>query len=321
MSQDATVTVGLSPDFPKEYAHLLADVSPRIRLVHLVEGRTPDEAGEIEVLAWWQFSRSYLTELAARLPRLRWMQSPAAGVGDQRPHDIVGKHVIITSAAGVYADMVAEHALMLLLALYRRLPELLEQQRQERWEDLGARTLAGQTLGIIGAGGIGRAAARMAKVFGMRTLGIRRGRDPISDVDQTLHREQLPRLLAESDAVLLAMPLTPDTDGMVNAGFLRSMKRTAVLINIARGRVVDTDALVDALRNGSIAGAGLDVTDPEPLPQGHPLWHLPGVIITPHHANPRLLSRVHAVQRFADNLRRYLNDEPLIAVVDPERGY
>jgi phosphoglycerate dehydrogenase-like enzyme len=161
----------------------------------------------------------------------------------------------------------------------------------------------------------------MAKAFGMRTMGIRRGVEPIPDVDLTLRQDQLPLLLAESDAVLLATPLTPETTGLVDSAFLHSMKRTAVLINVARGKVVNTGALITALNEQVIAGAGLDVTDPEPLPAGHPLWHARNAIITPHHANPYRSSGMYPVRRFAENLRRYLAGESLLAIVDPERGY
>jgi len=321
-----TVVVALSSNFPLEYESVLREVSPRLQLERLAPGaaqsaQTRSRASEAEVLAWWQFSRGDLAALAPRMPRLRWVQSPAAGVGDQRLHEILGPNVTIASAAGVYAGLVAEHALMLLLALNRRLPDLLLQQQQERWAMLDTRFVDGQTMGIVGAGGIGQAAARMAKAFGMRTMGIRRGVEPIPDVDLTLRQDQLPLLLAESDAVLLATPLTPETTGLVDSAFLHSMKRTAVLINVARGKVVNTGALITALNEQVIAGAGLDVTDPEPLPAGHPLWHARNAIITPHHANPYRSSGMYPVRRFAENLRRYLAGESLLAIVDPERGY
>ena len=232
-----------------------------------------------------------------------------------------GSNVTVTSAAGVYGDMVAEHVLTLLLALYRRLPEILEQQRRGQWQNLTTRTLAGDTLGIIGAGGIGRASARLARAFGMHTIGIHRGTEPVPELDRTLPPEALPELLAESDAVVLAAPLTPRTRGLIDKANLRRMRPSAVLINVGRGALVITDDLLMALQEGWIAGAGLDVTDPEPLPAAHPLWHVPGVIITPHHANPTHLSVDGPVVRFRENVRRYLAGEPLIAVVDPEHGY
>lgn len=323
MAGETQITVLLSSSFPAVYAPLVQEVSPRIRLLRLPEGDTalPEGGVEAEVLAWWGGPREHLAALRPKLPHLRWVQSPIAGVGDQRLHEVLGEHVTLTSAAGVYADMVAEHALTLMLALYRRLPELFAQQRVGHWQDLPTRTLAGDILGIIGAGGIGRATARLAHAFGMRTIGIRRGESAVPELDQTCPRDDLPALLAASDVVLLATPLTDATRGMVDVAFLRTMRPSAVLINVARGPIVATDHLVQALREGWIAGAGLDVTDPEPLPPDHPLWQAPGVIITPHHANPTQLSDEPAVRRFCANLHRYLAGEPLIAVVDPHRGY
>jgi D-3-phosphoglycerate dehydrogenase len=262
-----------------------------------------------------------MAELRPRLPRLRWVQAPAAGIGDQQLHLVLGSSVTLTSAAGVYGDLVAEHVLTLMLALYKRLPELFEWQRQGRWDDLPTRSLTGQTVGIVGAGGIGRATARLARPFGMRAIGVRRGGGAVPELDETLPLERLSDLLGSSDVVVLATPLTDQTRGMVDAAFLRAMRPTALLINVARGGIVVTDDLLRALHEGWIGGAGLDVTDPEPLPEDHPLWRAPNTIITPHHANPSEASHEPIARRFAENLRRYLAGEPLLAVVDPERGY
>jgi len=317
VTNSQTLVVALSPEFPEAFAHLVTEVSPRIRLVRVTAGTT---AGleDAEVLAAWDISRNEVAALAPAMPRLTWLQSPVAGVGDQRLHEVLPPHVVILSAAGVYAELVAEHAMALALALYKRLPELFAWQQAEHWGELEARTLSGQTLGIIGAGGIGRCAARMAHAFGMHTLGVRRGSHPIEGVDRTVSPADIRELLAVSDVVLVATPLTPETLGMVDSRFLRAMKRSATLVNVARGKIVVTDDLVESLRDGTIAGAGLDVTEPEPLPSGHPLWHLPNVVITPHHANPPALSHERAVRRLCENLDRYLRGDPLIAVVDPQ---
>jgi phosphoglycerate dehydrogenase-like enzyme len=285
------------------------------------ESTPPPEAGQAEVLAAWDHARAALGVLAPALPCLRWVQSNAAGIGDQHLHEVLGPGVVLTSAAGVYADLVAEHAMMLMLALYRRLPELLDQQRRGQWEEIPTYSLGGKTLGIIGAGGIGQAAARLGHAFGMRVIGMRRSPGDIPEMDETLRMTALPELLAAADVLLLAAPITPQTRGLIDATALRRMRPSSILINVGRGPLVVTDDLLYALHEGWIAGAGLDVTEPEPLPPDHPLWHAPGVIITPHHANPPALSMEGSVQRLCENLRRYLAGEPLMAVVEPERGY
>jgi len=293
---DAPVVL-LSPRFPADYLEQVRAVSPRLHVFALQDlTAVPAEARGAAVLAWWDGSRSALAALRPSLPDLRWVQSNVAGVGDKRLDQVLGPGVQLTSAAGVYADLVAEHALLLILALYRQLPKLLEQQRLDLWQGSEAGTLAGQTLGIVGAGGIGRATARLARAFGMRTIGIKRTPGEVPELDRTLPYDALPQLLAASDVVLLAAP-------------------------VARGSLVVTDDLVRALQEGRIAGAGLDVTDPEPLPAGHPLWHAPGVIITPHQANPDVHSVGGPVDRFCENLRRYLAGESLLHPVDPEAGY
>ena len=319
---DSPVVVVLSPRFPADYLEQVRAVSPRLHVFALQDlAVVPAEARGAEVLAWWDGSRTALAALRPSLPGLRWVQSNVAGVGDNRLDQVLGPGVTLTSAAGVYADLVAEHALMLILALYRRLPGLLEQQRLDLWQGSEAGTLDGQTLGIVGAGGIGRATARLAHAFGMRTIGIKRTPGEVPGLDRTLHYEALPQLLAESDVLLLAAPATPQTRGLIDAAALGQMKPTAFLVNVARGSLVVTDDLVRALQEGRIAGAGLDVTDPEPLPAGHPLWHAPGVIITPHQANPDVHSVSGPVDRFCENLRRYLAGEVLLHPVDPEAGY
>ncbi|MGH2391705.1 MAG: D-2-hydroxyacid dehydrogenase [Chloroflexota bacterium] len=322
MPNESRVTVLLSHHFPEEVEPLVRAVSPRLSVLRQASDRPelPAGAEDAEVLAWWS-GRAGLTELSARLPRLRWVQTPIAGIGDQHLEQALGPGIMLTSAAGVYGDLVAEHVLALILALNRGFPKLLENQRHGQWLDEPNRTVSGQTLGIIGAGGIGRAAARLARPFGMRSIGVRRAAGEIPDLDETLPLDRLPDLLAASDVILLAAPLTDATRGMVDAAFLRAMRDSAVLVNVARGGLVVTDDLVRALSEGWIAGAGLDVTDPEPLPEGHPLWYAPNTIITPHHANPSEASRVPAGRRFCENLRRYLAGEPLLSVVDPARGY
>lgn len=322
MPGDGVFPVVLSPHFPAELIDRVAAVSSRVRPIALTSVEVvPEQARDAAVLAWWDARRGELATLRAALPRLRWVQSPVAGVGDQRLHEILGPEVTLTSAAGVYADLVAEHALTLMLALYRRLPELLAQQHRGEWHRLDTRSLTGQTLGVIGAGGIGRATARLARPFGMRTIGTSRGGAALPEFDEIVPSSAFLDLLARADVVVVAAPSTPETRGLIDRRALAAMRPHAILINVARGPLVVTGDLLEALREGRIGGAGLDVTDPEPLPVDHPLWRAPNTIITPHHGNPDGASAVPAVERFCENLGRFLAGEPLIAVVDAVRGY
>jgi phosphoglycerate dehydrogenase-like enzyme len=197
--------------------------------------------------------------------------------------------------------------------------------RSAGWYNLGGRELAGQTLGVVGMGSIGRRIAQVGRAFGMRVLGIRRSfsaegaSDP--DLDQSYAPDHLQELLKQSDYVVLSVPLTPETEHIISESELRCMKSNAYLVNIARGHVVDEQALIRALREGWIAGAGLDVAETEPLPSHSPLYGMPNVILTPHIAGVSVHYEARLAELFADNLRRYRAGEPLLHRFDPARGY
>jgi phosphoglycerate dehydrogenase-like enzyme len=202
------------------------------------------------------------------------------------------------------------------------MPQIVHQQWRAQWQPVYSTTVAGLTAGIVGVGNMGGAAASACKALGMRVIGIRRGAEPHPDVDRMSGMDGLDALLAESDVVFLCTPLTPQTRGLIGAPQFARMKQGAGFVNIARGAVVDTDALRAALASGQISGAVLDVFDPEPLPKDSPLWEAPNVIITPHCSSddaddyvPRTLDLIF------DNLRRLMAGEELVAVVDPKLGY
>ena len=256
-------------------------------------------------------------------PKLRWIQFASAGVERIDPADYPG--VTLSNASGVGSVAIAEYVIGMLLASAKRFPTLLRNQQAHRWDRriFGAE-LSGRTLGIVGLGAIGREVAKRARALEMRVLASRRSAAPgdtDADVDELLPADRLDRLLAESDYLLLAVPLTADTTALIGAAELAKMKGTARLINVARGPVVDQAALIAALRAGTIAGTVLDVFDEEPLPADSPLWDLENVIVTPHLAadSDRYAERVAGVT--ADNLRRYLAGEPLRNLVDGERRY
>lgn len=250
------------------------------------------------------------------------MQLPFAGVEPWLAHNGVPEGVTVTSAVGSYADTVAEHALGMMLAGARGLHR---HARASGWTRLQrTRTLFGATVGIVGAGGIGRSLIRSLAPFGVRVLAVNRSGRPVEGADRTWPASDgagLRELLGESDFVVVAAPATADTERLVDAGALAAMKDDAWLLNVARGSLVDTDALVTALAEERIGGAALDVTDPEPLPEGHPLWSEPRALITSHSANPKHMLIPALARRVRENVRRWLAGEPLVGVVDAEAGY
>lgn len=283
---------------------------------------------EAEVLCAYSLPDN-VRELA---PNLRWLQYPGAGVDSLAPTGLLAPDsgIIVTTASGIHAINISEYVFGSMLMFNRSWPEMVRLQdrhvwpRNANWYNLKARELAGQTLGIIGLGSIGRRIAQLGHAFGMTVLAMRRSassdeQDP--DVDQLYAPEQLHELLSRSDYVVLATPLTATTEKMIGEPELRAMKPNAYLVNIARGRIIDEAVLIRALKEGWIAGAGLDVTDQEPLPADSPLYSMPNVILTPHisGASDNYDKRLTAL--FADNLRRYRAGQPLLNQYDPQRGY
>jgi phosphoglycerate dehydrogenase-like enzyme len=234
--------------------------------------------------------------------------------------------VIMSNSRGMNAGAVAEHALLLMLAVTRRLPEAVRAQDARRWisNDLsGLPLLRGKTLGIVGLGAIGQELAVMAAALGMRVIGTRRevGDAVPAGVAEALAPDALPRLLAAADYVVVAAPLTAETRGMLGAAEFRQMKRSAWLVNVARGKIVREADLVAALREGGIAGAALDVVEHEPLDAASPLWGMPNVLLTPHVGGFREDYWDAATDLFAANLVRYLDGEQPANIVDKRAGY
>ena len=266
-------------------------------------------------------------------PHLRWLQYPGAGVDGLRDSGLLDpqSRVIVTTATGIHAITISEYVFGSMLMFNWNWPQMVRLQdshlwaRSTGWYGLGGRELAGQTLGIVGMGKIGRRIAQLGRAFGMRVLGIRRAfadenaSDP--DLDQGYPPERLHELLGQSDYVVLAVPLTAETERLIGEAELRAMKPNTYLVNIARGRVIDEQALVQALRDGWIGGAGLDVAEVEPLPSNSPLYGMPNVILTPHIAGVSVHYERRLAELFAENLRHYRAGEPLLNRFDPARGY
>jgi phosphoglycerate dehydrogenase-like enzyme len=278
------------------------------------------EGAEVLFLRWG-LSPEATRRLLARVPNLRWIHTISAGVDHLLFPELRESEAILTNASGVFNVPIAETVMAYILAVVKRLPEFWAHQRERRWEKLPLRELRGLTVGIVGLGDIGTEVARLCRAFGMHVLGLRRRPAPSDLADEVLPPDRLQDLLARSDFVVIAVPLTAETRGMIGRAELAAMKPDAWLVNISRGAIVDEEALVEALKEGRIGGACLDVFAEEPLPPESPLWDMPNVIITPHNSwsSPHIEEREIAL--FLENLRRYVAGEPLLNVVDKQAGY
>jgi phosphoglycerate dehydrogenase-like enzyme len=261
-------------------------------------------------------------KLIAATPKLRWFHTPAAGVDRlvEIP-DFRERGIALTNNSGSYDIQIAEHVLAFVLAGAKRLHLYRDQQGKREWRDLEHDELRDQTLVVFGAGSIGGEVARMASAIGMRVIAVRRRPGAVPGAQKVVTPEALGEAAAEADYLVVAAPLTPATRGAISRDVMARMKRTAWIVNIARGPIIDETALADALRDGRLGGAGLDTFAQEPLPADSPLWSLPNVVVTPHASNssPRVRQRTLAL--FAENVRRFKAGEPLLNRVDFEAGY
>jgi phosphoglycerate dehydrogenase-like enzyme len=261
-------------------------------------------------------------------PGLKWVQWWGAGVDGLLGQPIMQSDVPLSTVSGIHAKPMAEYVLSQMVGLSRDLPRMMRDQMQHRWGKehfLAPRRpeLGGKKIGIVGYGNIGHEVARLALCLGMQVVATRRSatEHQWDGKVEVLPAKELPELLATSDFVVLCVPLTSETEGLIGERELQAMKTTAYMINIARGKVVDEPALIKALRKGWIAGAALDAFAQEPLPPGSDLWDLPNVIITPHVSADTDMYDERATDLFCENLRRYMAGEKLLNVVDKRRGY
>jgi phosphoglycerate dehydrogenase-like enzyme len=270
-------------------------------------------------------SRLQADEFAAAA-RLRWIQSPAAGVAGLLFPDLRASPVVLTNARGIHGDAMAEHVIAMAIVLFRQIHLAIRRQARHEWvkdSQSAFRTLRGRRLGVVGLGAIGTAVAERASALGMEIVAVRRtAAAPCpACVSAVYPPGQLGDLLEHADVVVLTAPLTGETGGLIGSAELCRMKRDAVLINVARGRLVRESDLAAALARGTIAGAALDVFEHEPLAPSSPLWDLPNLVITPHTSAFREDYWALAVDLFAANLRRFERGEPLLNRVDKEAGY
>jgi phosphoglycerate dehydrogenase-like enzyme len=279
-------------------------------------------APEAEVVYYCSGGKAVLPELWPRLRRLRWLASRPTGVDGLVFPELAASDVVLTNSRGAFSQALAEWVLAAVLFFAKDLRRLVKSQEAGAWDVFEPRLLSAATAGIVGLGDIGRACAALLRAAGLRTLGLRRGAGGgASGADELLGPAALPELLARSDYVVLALPLTPETRHLIGAPALRQMRPGAVLVNVGRGALIDEPALVDALREGRLRGAALDVFEKEPLPAGHPFFALPSVLLSPHSADQVQGWREQAHAAFLLNLDRYRAGQPLLNVVDTARGY
>ncbi len=324
--------IALTPILSARYREVdlerIRAAAPGSKLVTVsLEGLADGPLDDIEVMLRGPLPAATFERILVRAPRLAWVHSATAGVERVLVPSAAGRGLVITNARGVFSEPIAEYVLMMILAIIRRLPQLLELQRERTWQPLPATEMRDTTVGVVGLGSIGRAVASRALGFGARVIAIRRGDPGTADdppderIDRVLRPDQLPELLAESDMVVLGLPLTPATTGLFDARMLERMHPGSWLINVARGGLIDERALLRALRDGPMAGAVLDAFRDEPLPPDSPLYGVPNLIVTPHTSwtSGRVLDRT--IELFRDNLVRYIAGEPLQNVVDTAKGY
>ncbi len=262
--------------------------------------------------------------------KLRWVHSSAAAIHQLLFPELVNSDVLLTNGRDVHGPAVAEQAMGMIFALAKRIPQDVRFQQQRVWGQMtiwreysGPQELAGLTLGIVGLGAIGRNLARHAACFGMKVVATREHTElPKPEfVEQVFSTSQLNKMLAISDYVVIAAPVTPSTEAMIGREQIAAMRASAFLLNVSRGALVDESALIQALRENKIAGAGLDVFQKEPLPADSPLWDMENVLITPHTAGMNAKMWEQQYDLFSQNIRRYLAGQPLLALVDKKAGY
>lgn len=315
-------------NLPEGTIEVIASRFPGVKVLQTSEA-LPLRAAipQAHVLYTWGLPR----EVFPLARRLQWVHTPAAGVDHLLYPSFAQSDVLLTNSRGLAGDAMADHAFSMILALARRLPDAVRFQSQHRWgqeilwtTDPAPIALGGKVLGVVGLGGVGIELASRARAFGMTVVATRRSsvKSP-KIVSRVYPPEQLPDLLAESDFVVLTAPLTPQTRGMIGRKELRRMKKTAYLVNVGRGELIQEPALVAALRERAIAGAALDVFSTEPLPRNSVFWNLPGLLITPHYAGTYPEHVARATSLFLENLRLFLAGKRgrLKNIVDKKLGY
>jgi len=334
------IQVLITLNYPEPLVERLRVISPRLQIrVHPArqENELPEDLlSDVEVL----YTHHAIPEPAS-VPNLRWVQFHFAGVDAIVDHPLLHTDILVTTLSGASAPQLAEYALMGMLALGRRLPRMIADKAAKKWADdrferFRPLELRGATVGIVGYGSAGREIARLCRAFGATVLATKRDLktpgdqgyqlrdlgDPASDLVDRLYPPQAVASMAGlCDFLVIAAPLTPETRGIIDRQVFAALRPTAFLVDLSRGGLVDHAVLVEALQEKRLAGAVLDVYPAEPLPESSPLWEMPNVLLSPHIAGASGDYFVRGTELFAENLRRYLSDQPLLNLYDPQRGY
>ena len=313
-------------NLPDVYVERLKQEFPQHRVMH---ARNHAEALALVPDADVLFGSNLRPAHITAAQRLRWLHTPVAGVRHLLSPDLVHRDIILTNARGMSAGTIAEHIIGVTLAVFRKLPQAIRAQQERRWAQdeiavpPACRMIAGSSVLVVGLGSIGLAAGRAFSALGGQVVGVKRTAptSPPSGIASVHTSDALPSLLPAADVVVIAAPETSATKHLIGAAEFQAMKHDAILVNVSRGGVVDEAALIAALSANAIGGAALDVFEEEPLPENHPLWSDPRVLITPHTSGFRPDHWDAAFATFAENLRRFEAGEPLLNVVDKEAGY
>ena len=321
--RDLTVLVISDPADP--YLPMLDAIRDRARLVI---GNDPesfsDGATSARVLLNWNGKRAMLEQAFRMAPQLEWIHSRYAGLDSILFPELVNSPVPLTNARGVFSQSLGEFVILGMLFFAKDVRRLLRSQAAAKWDPFTVTELRGQTVGIVGYGDIGRAAAQRARAMQMRVLAVRRQPQKSQDdplVDQTWGLDGMAEMLPQCDYVVCAAPLTPSTRHLISHEQFRQMKPGAIVLNVGRGPVIHEAALIEALQSGHLGGAALDVFEVEPLPQDSPLFSMQNVLISPHSADNTKTWLAEAMQCFLDNFERFHRGQPLANVVDKQAGY
>lgn len=317
-------------NLPTRYVKKILKVSSEITIERSwSESKLIEASKNVDII----FAGILNNEMVKAAKQLKWVHSASAGVNDMLAiPDLVKRPILLTNSSGVAAIPIAEHVLAMMLVFCRRLNELMALQREGVWREdswvkdprftLSFDELYEKTIGVVGLGRIGSEVAKRAKCFGMNVIAIKKKMEPKKPfVDELLPSDKLTSLLKKSDFVVLSVPLTPETNGMIGINELKAMKKTAYIINIGRGKIIKEEELIRALKEKMIAGAGLDVFEEEPLHSNSELWKMKNVVITPHAAGNTIRYWDRTTEIFCENLKRFINNQPMINVIDKKAAY